>query len=281
MKKVTLLGLVLVVPMMSLAPEKGSEAVMSQGSDWTLVRDHNGITIHAREVANSRIKEFRGSIHIKTSLGALAALLRDVPSYPVWVEDCIASGVLEQVSLTERIIYVQTKVPLSRKRDAVVHSMISQDPKTGILTILLEGVPDFIPKKRRHVRVTELKGYWQFIPMENGFKRVVYQLYLTPGGRLNNLGFLVNPLLQNQLYRTLFNMRNIVKKARYQQARYFGPQQRGLKRGSPHDFVVTPPDHNHLSFLLGTGHFLGKSSGHLCPYRKCAMWHRESPSGSC
>ncbi len=229
MKKVTLLlGLVLVVPMMSLAPEKGSEAAMSQGSDWTLVRDHNGITIHAREVANSRIKEFRGSIHIKTSLSALAALLRDIPSYPAWVEDCIASGVLEQVSLTERIIYVQTKVRLLRKRDAVVHSMMSQDPKTGILTILLEGVPDFISKKRRHIRVTEFKGYWQFIPMENGFKRVVYQLYLTPGGRLNNLGSLVNPLLQNQLYRTLLNMRNIVKKARYQQARY-----EGLMEGKP------------------------------------------------
>ncbi len=69
--------------------------------------------------------------------------------------------------------------------------------------------------------------------MENGFKRVVYQLYLTPGGRLNNLGFLVNPLLQNQLYRTLLNMRNIVKIARYQQARYEGLMEDKPQGSSP------------------------------------------------
>jgi len=188
---------------------------------WELAKEDkkNEIEVYTRRVEASNFKEYRAVMKVKTSLSSLVALVDDISACHSWIDTCREGRLLKRISPKETYNYTINDAPWPvSDRDAAVLNTISQDPKNRIVTIKIEGVPEYIPPQKGLVRVKMIKGYWQFTPLENSCTKVVYQVHNDPGGDLPS--WLVNSVAVSQPYNTLLNMKKIVSHPKYQEARY-------------------------------------------------------------
>jgi ribosome-associated toxin RatA of RatAB toxin-antitoxin module len=186
---------------------------------WELAKEGNGIKVYTRPVDGSNFKEYKGIMTIEASVSSLVALVDDISAYPKWIDTCIEGKALKRISPTVSYTYTVNKAPWPvANRDAVVRNVIRQDRKTLIVAIDITGVPDFVPLKAGLTRVKHIKGFWRFRPLEKGKVGIVYQVHNEPGGKLPS--WLVNSVVVNQPYRTLSNMKKMVKESRYQEKKY-------------------------------------------------------------
>jgi ribosome-associated toxin RatA of RatAB toxin-antitoxin module len=192
-----------------------SFAANTKEAKWTLAKNKKGVKVYLRKVQGSDFKEFKGVITLKVSLASLVALVKDFEASPDWVANCSKCEVLERTSANETFSYSVSKAPWPVKnRDAIVHTVISQDKDTRAVTIKQTGKPDYIPKKKNVIRVKRIDGFWQFTPQKSGEVEIVYQVVSDPGGGIPK--WLVNSSLVSQPYRTLLKMKKVVEREKYQ-----------------------------------------------------------------
>lgn len=180
---------------------------------WELAREGTGIQVYTRKVSGSKFKEYKGIMTVEASLSSLIALVNDVAAYPKWIDTCKEGKTLKRISPTESYAYTVNKAFPVANRDAIVRNVIQQDPETLVVTIDIEGKPDFIPENKNLVRVTHIKGFWRFTPLDQGKVEIVYQVHNEPGGGIP--AWLVNSFVVKQPFRTLVNMQKMINESRY------------------------------------------------------------------
>ena len=186
---------------------------------WETVKSSGGIMVSVQEVVDSDIKEFMAVTVTESSLSAILALLDDTAGYTRWNYRCSEAKLLHKKNDYERITYMVTTSPWPvAERDIAVRSVVSQNRKTGVVTVKLSGLPDYISVKGNRVRMASLSGYWKLVPIGKGKVRVIYRLHSDPGGSVPDS--IVNSSLVDIPYNTLWNMRNFVKNEPYRSARY-------------------------------------------------------------
>jgi len=186
---------------------------------WELAKEGDGIKVYTRPVDGSNFKEYKGTMTLKASVSSLVALVDDTPAYPKWIDTCIEGKTLKKISPAVSYTYTVNKAPWPvANRDAVVRNVIRQDRETLVVTIDITGTPNFVPLKAGLTRVIHIKGFWRLRPLEKGKVEVVYQVHNEPGGKLPS--WLVNSVVVNQPYRTLLNMKKMVKEPRYREKKY-------------------------------------------------------------
>ena len=184
---------------------------------WKQVKDQHGIQVYTRTIEGFNIIEFKGITRIETSMASLLALIRDIEATPQWVANCTESKILKRISDNETYTYSLSNAPWPvQNRDAVVHNVISIDPKTSVVTVRQTGHPDYMKEKKKVIRVRRLEGFWQFTPKEQGQIEVVYQLLSDPSGKIP--AWLINASIVSQPYETLLSMKKIVRQKKYQNA---------------------------------------------------------------
>lgn len=193
------------------------DGILSQ-NDWKLTKQENGISVYLRQGENSRFKELRSVVKIRTSLSSMVALLNDWDSYPQWVYRCGKSSTLKKISDTELIHYqtVLTPWPVDN-RDFIVNVKLSQDPKTKTVHQKASPLPNYIPTVAGHTRITEFRASWTLTPLPDGYLNIEYQLLVNPGG--NVPVWLVNLAVVDGPYETALHMMEWVKKEKYQKAK--------------------------------------------------------------
>lgn len=191
--------------------------------------DHD-VIVYTRKL-DSGDTEFKGITHIKSSLSGCVALIRDVDAMPEWVDRTIMAKVLHWVSDTEVYAYNVSRVdwPLT-DRDAIVHTVLEQDPDTLTVNIKGEGLKEYHGEtlynykahEDKYVRMTKVESFWRFEPQDDGMVEVTFQGYGDPGGAISGrvfkwfLGFVV----WESPYKTLKNMQQIIGRSQYQTARF-------------------------------------------------------------
>ena len=80
MKTHTLLFLLMILQTTNLTEQ--------DNNSWELKKEDDGISVYTREVEGSAFKELKINFNVKTTLSAIIALFKDVPSYPDWVYKC-------------------------------------------------------------------------------------------------------------------------------------------------------------------------------------------------
>jgi hypothetical protein len=194
------------------------------GGDWKLLQrdDTEAIAVHFRTLPSGHV-EFLATTRVHSSLGAFVALFEDVEAMPRWVDRTDRVEVLERMSPTE--VYARTvnhaPWPL-QKRDAVVRSVIEQDPATLAVTIRGQAEPDRIPVREGFVRMPIVHSTWRFTPEGSGQVAVAFQGYADPGGNLPAALFrwVSRFLLGGTPYKTLQGMKRTVTQEAYQDRRY-------------------------------------------------------------
>jgi len=150
-------------------------------------------------------------------LSGIVSLINDRESYPNWVYRCGESTILKKISDTEMIHRQSVIAPWPvDNRDFVVDVKLHQDKKTKIITIHSKAIPDYIPPKNNHVRIKEFRALWILTPLSNGIVNVEYQLLVNPGG--NVPAWLVNLAVIDGPYETTLNMKEWIKKEKYQKS---------------------------------------------------------------
>jgi hypothetical protein len=176
---------------------------------WELQKNSQNIMIYTRTVEGSAIKEFKGTTKIKSNLSAFLGLLSDSKACPKWIHQCKFSKVLKVISQNERLNYNITDLPFPvTDRDIVIHSKVSQDPKTKTVTVRLINKRNYKKPVSGLVRVEKLSGYWKFKPLGNGYVQVTYQVHSEPGGSLPN--WLINSGAVDMPFETLKNLKRII-----------------------------------------------------------------------
>jgi len=195
--------------------------------EWDLEKHDEAldIKVFTREIEGSELREFKGVTHIKAPLNAFVALIKDEQAATQWFHEMANYKIVKATSEQEAISYSVNKTPWPvTDRDSYILSTISQDKSTGVVTVKLEGKPNFKPRNEGYVRMEGLTGHWNFIPQKEGRVEVVYQVHADPGGSLPD--WLVNSIVIDSPYNTLKNMHQMLGQGKYLSA--------------THDFIAEP-----------------------------------------
>jgi hypothetical protein len=188
-------------------------------SAWELEEEEKDINlkIFTREVEGSNLREFKGEMLIKTKMSTIAALLLDGQSAPKWMHQCVKFEVIDQVDPLTAIVYFINGAPWPvSDRDAVVKSVMSQDPESLVLKVEISVVDGLVPEDDDYVRIPNMNGFWLFEPKEAGQILVTYQVHANPGGSLPD--WLANSVVVETPYNTMSNMAEMLKLDKYMQA---------------------------------------------------------------
>ncbi len=150
---------------------------------WVLKTDKDGIQLYYRSVSASPFKALKTVCTLQTSLSSVAAVLLDVLRTSEWVYGTSSCSILKQESPSVVYYYAEMGMPWPvTNRDFIIKISMVQDPVSKVITVLAENQPDFIPEKKKLVRIRSSSGKWRIEPLSNGRVRVEYQLYVEPGG---------------------------------------------------------------------------------------------------
>ncbi|NTU58216.1 MAG: cyclase [Chlorobiaceae bacterium] len=146
---------------------------------------------------------------------SVLSLLYDIESATEWVWKTKEMRVLQELTENDgRVVYqlVSAPWPVS-DREIITRSTAYIDPETSEAFIKLECLPDFIPENDRNVRVRQLEGAWNILPLSENECRVVFRLHIEPGGEIPS--WLANIAVIDTPYHTLCNLRDMVKREKY------------------------------------------------------------------
>jgi len=192
-------------------------ALLDAQSDWKVALEKDAVRVWTREASDSKFKEYKGEILVKSTLSCLVATLDDVDNQKNWLYDCDESKRLKTISKTEGINYfVQTAPWPVTYRDIVIQYKLTQDEKTKVVVIEMTGKKDYIPEKEDYVRVPTFKGRWEFTPISKGIIKVVYQAHSETGGSVP--AAIANAACVDIPFNTLKNFKLEIEKPKYKNA---------------------------------------------------------------
>ena len=161
-----------------------SYSVFSSEAAWKLEKDKDGIKIWNRRQVNSNLKEYKGVVVVQSSIEKLITFFRNYKMYEKWMYkvDEGSAKLIKKVSDDEFYVRVTMSAPLIKSRESVTHFTINKPDAKGVVMVNLETTPDLIPLNRDFVRIPKMKGYWKFVPLENGKVEITHQAPIIAGG---------------------------------------------------------------------------------------------------
>ncbi len=193
-------------------------------STWkqVLIDKKENIKVYYRHTDDGHI-EFKGITYIKSSLNSFIAVFRDVETIPKWVDRTEKVELLKTVSDRDYYVYTVTSAPFPLKdRDGIVRTVTSQDPLTLSVTVSGTSFPDYLPKKKKYVRIKIIESSWKLTPKKNGMVETVFRGYADPGGKIPSWLFrtLSKKILKKSPHKTLKQLKKIIKLEKYQKKTY-------------------------------------------------------------
>jgi hypothetical protein len=191
---------------------------IAMADEWKLKKDSNGIMVFTRDMQGSKFIEFKATMVVESSMTTILKLMEDIKSYSQWFKTVKESRILKKTGTSEMVLYQLTDIPFpAYNRDSILKITAASDPKTGIVSLQLTSLWDYLPENKRIVRVKKVSGSWTFIPdREKGTVTIIYQMHSDPGGELPQV--IVNSTVVKRSFNVLKNMREMLKKPQYNNA---------------------------------------------------------------
>jgi len=190
-------------------------AAAKDSADWKLVSDRDGIQIYMAHSDDSRIKTFRGVTTFELDdFYAIGALLEDQEYFPRWLYLIRDLHEVRRRSTTDRDFYVLTKLPWPvADRDAGLNFLVRQDPQTHEVQINFRAREGIVKDEKKFVRIPEMYGHFNTLPVGGKKVRVTFEVRLDPGGYIP--AFLANFILKDIPFVSLQRVRRIINTDRF------------------------------------------------------------------
>jgi hypothetical protein len=195
-----------------------SSYALKAQTDWEERLNKDSIKVYTRNLPNKKFLEVKASTTITASLHSLIALIKSVDDMSSWMVNFTANELLETKGFWQQISYHEVHVPILQNRDVILEVSVKENQQDNSLLIDMHALPDYLPETKNKSRIKELKGSWYCQAQGNGRIYVEYSLYLDPGKNIPS--WLYNSRIKNDPYNTLRNIKEMVKKEDFKQARY-------------------------------------------------------------
>jgi len=175
-------------------------------ADWTEVKHHNDIRVYNRPIAGSPLKEFKGVALMDASLSECIKVLDDSAAYHHWFQYVSDVRELKVNADHSKVLYVVHDLPWPvQDRDNVLFGEIKQNPATLEVLISISGMPTFLGKDERYIRVPQAKAQFVLSPVTKEKTQVTYFANVDSGGDIP--AWLSNAVAVDAPYYTLKKMR--------------------------------------------------------------------------
>ncbi len=180
--------------------------------DWEFQKEKDGVKIYKRSSGNGH--EIKLVSNFQCTQGALVSLFNNISEYPKWGYKVAHSELLKRVSDTEFYYYSRFDFPWPLDdRDVVMHTTITKDDATNIITLTSNAAPDYIPEKPNLVRVRKADVSWTLIAQGENATEGAYCLSTDPGGLLPE--WTVSLASDTGPVETVKNMKKLLSEERY------------------------------------------------------------------
>ena len=184
---------------------------------WQLAKEKDGITVHTRDVDGSPVKQFKAFTNVSASLASVLAVMLDSDACSEWIYRCKDANVIKQRKFGDSYVYRIIDLPWPvTDRDIVMHKLVTQDPVTKTVTIKNTSAPDAVPRKK-YVRIEVSESLYTLEPLSDGSVKLTWTQLADPAGSLPKA--LVNSMIVTSPLSTLKNLRTMVKKPEYKNAK--------------------------------------------------------------
>jgi hypothetical protein len=182
---------------------------------WILKNDKDNVKVFYRKTTD--IHEVKLTASIKTTVPGLVQLLSEVDLYPSWGYKVAYSKLLEKVSDTEMYYYSRIDFPWPlQDRDLIMHTKLTQDPVTKIVTATSTAAPDYLPVNKDLERIRVANTKWTIIGNLNGWTYVEYYIYSSPGGNIPD--WAINLAIDVGPRETIKGIKKLIPAPKYQDA---------------------------------------------------------------
>jgi len=186
--------------------------------DWKLSVNKDGIKIYTRPIANSKLKAIKVECCLNVRPSQLVKVIMDIDKSDQWVYHSKTAYVVKQVSPSELYYYSEVSVPWpAENRDYIAHIMVSQNPKTKVITIDAPCLPGMVPVKPNAVRISHSIGKWTIVPVNNNTINVDYELEVDPAGAIP--AWLINLFATEGPLKTFERLKLQLQKPEYKNTR--------------------------------------------------------------
>lgn len=186
----------------------GLSPLLTLESQWELKKDKDGIRVFIKKIPDSPMNAFRGEMELTASLDDIERLFKDVVRFTEWSPGAKKVEPLEEET-NSRTFYLQTEAPWPvTDRDGIYHFSFKREE--GKLRINATCLPEYLPKRKNHVRVPKSEGFWQFEEKGDGLIHIVYENHSEPGGSIP--GWLANSTVVKLPFESLQNLRQMIQK---------------------------------------------------------------------
>lgn len=152
-------------------------------ADWETVSS-GAVTIQARSVAGSDVREYRVEAELSADAADLQATLCDPGRFPKFMPHVSEARVLDSAGNTSRV-YTRVDPPVGGSRDYVtavtVEQQIASDG-TGVFKQTWRALPDALPDRTGVTRIRVNDGSWDIRASGDGRSKVTYRFRVDPGG---------------------------------------------------------------------------------------------------
>lgn len=181
--------------------------IFSQSS-WEIDMNKDGIVVYTRNEVDSDFKSFKAVTLVDASGSEVIKLLRNADGYTNWFGFTKTSKVLEQEGNTQ-YNYVETIFPWPYKNRDMIYKMSIDTSSPKVIEISLEGIPHYIPEKKKIVRMEKASGY-MLLNTTGNKTEVTYVFHSEPGGKIPVR--LANNSIAELPYKTLTGLKKILEK---------------------------------------------------------------------
>ena len=174
---------------------------------WELKKKADSIEVYTRTVSNSPVKEFKAIGIIEAQPEHILEVLKDVPSYPEWIEDVTFSETV--LSNGDSLsFYYQMNLPWPVKdRDMALDMSIARDENE--IAVRLTSNPDLVPVNDDFIRMYQVEGEWLITRIDEQFCEVQHRFLADPEGSLP--AWVVNLFIVDGPYSSMKNLRELIK----------------------------------------------------------------------
>lgn len=185
--------------------------------EWTLARNDKArdIRVYVRALPGSDYQTFYAVTRVSAPSESVLAVLSDVPAMPEWVVRMVGVRLLRRNGSKEMWLHAHYRLPYPfLDREAVLHSRLERDARSGQLTIVTRSVQGMLPPSRnKRVRLTDMLSTWKITPERDGRTRIELWGQGEPGGYVPPVLFNYN--LPDEPLQTFRNLRQMLTREKY------------------------------------------------------------------
>lgn len=191
--------------------------ISGYGTDagWRLAVDKEGIKVYTRPAPGCPLDEFRGITEIKTTVDTIERILRDVNAQPVWMADCLQSGILKQFDNDHLVCYnvLDMPWPLS-DRDLLIDTCFKKENGGKKLIVDMSVfAEDITPVNQKYVRVRDFRARCSAEQVTPDTCLIEYVNRVNPMAPVPDA--IANSIAKNNPFNTLKGMKRMVSEGRY------------------------------------------------------------------